>query len=330
MSYEEKFLEIEKELALEFQGHKEYDLELADVYERIGEKTKAKMVRRCGTELDFRLPEDFSASPKLYRANFCKDRLCSMCGWRRSKKIFAQVSKVMDKIESDYSFVFVSLTVENCSASELSDTIDRLMYGFKKMMLISDVKRAFKGYFKTLEITIHPEHPRKWEYHPHIHAIFAVNKSYFKSSSYIKHKDLVQYWRRVCGLDYDPTVYIEKIKPNVNEDGDIDLADAVCEVAKYSTKLSDVLQGSLSRQEETVDTMMRSLESRRLCSFGGVFKKAAMELKLDDMLDGDLVVTDGDKLRSDVGYILVTYEWRVGFGYQRTYVRRLEREEHKK
>ena len=212
MSLEEKILEIERELSVEFHGRKEYDLQLADVYDRLGYKIKAKRVRICGTELDFRVPEDFSESPKLYRANFCKDRLCSMCGWRRSKKIFSQVSKVMDKIESDYSFIFVSLTLENCSAEELSKTIDQLMYGFKKLMLISSIRRAFKGYFKALEITIHPEHPRKWEYHPHLHVIFAVNKSYFKGHNYIKHSELMAYWRRVCCLDYDPVVYVEKVK----------------------------------------------------------------------------------------------------------------------
>ena len=54
--------------------------------------------------------------------------------------------------------------------------------------------------------------------------------------------------------------------------------------------------------------------------------RVAEELKLDDMLDGDLVLTDGDKVRTDIGYLLVTYQWRVGFGYERAYVRRLEEE----
>ena len=58
-------------------------------------------------------------------------------------------------------------------------------------------------------------------------------------------------------------------------------------------------------------------------------EKAAQELKLDDVLDGDLVLTDGDKLRKDVAYLLVTYQWRVGFGYERAYVRRLESEDMK-
>lgn len=123
---------------------------------------------------------------------------------------------------------------------------------------------------------------------------------------------------------------IRKVKPKIDDEGEINLKAAVCEVAKYAVKTADVLEGSQEQQERAVITLVDALSSRRLCSFGGVFKKAAQELKLDDVLDGDLVVTDGDKVRSDVAYLLVTYEWRVGFGYERAYVRRLESEEKKK
>lgn len=326
MLFDEKCLEIEEELYKDFQGHKEYDLELANVYDRLGMSEKAFRVRLCGTDLKFRIPEDFSETPKLYRANFCKDRLCSMCGWRRSKKIFSQVSKVMDKLEPDYAFIFITLTVRSCSAGELKKTIDLLMYGFKKFALIRSIKRAFKGYFKTLEITRHPEHFRSIEYHPHLHCVFAVRKGYFKGKDYIKQDELIDYWRQACGLNYDPVVDIRKVKPKIEDDGEINLKAAVCEVAKYSVKTADVLDGTQRMQEDAVLTLVDSLSSRRLCSFGGVFKKAAQELKLDDLLDGDLVLTDGDKLRKDIGYLLVTYQWRAGFGYERAYVTKLEEE----
>ena len=326
MNFDEKCLEIEHELCDEFIPHKEYDLELADVYDRLGMTEKAQRVRWCATQLDYKIPEDFSETPKLYRANFCKDRLCSMCGWRRSKKIFSQVSKVMDKLEPDYVFIFVTLTIRNCSADELKKMIDLVLYGFKKFSLIRSIKRAFVGSFKALEITRHPEHFRSIEYHPHLHCIFAVKKGYFKSKNYIKHDELIQYWRQACQLDYDPVVDIRKVKPKINEDGEINLRSAVCEVAKYAVKSSDLLEGTPKMQEDAVLTLVDSLSSRRLCSFSGVFKKAAQELKLDDMLDGDLVLTDGDQVRKDVGYLLVTYQWRVGFGYERHGVRRLEEE----
>lgn len=327
MLFDEKCLEIEKELASDFVCHKEYDLELSEVYKRLGLPERASRVYWCGTDLDFKVPEDLSDTPKLYRANFCRDRLCSMCAWRRSKKVYSQVSKVMDKLESEYSFIFVTLTLRNCSADDLRYTFDRLLYSFKKFALIRSIKRAFKGYFRAVEITRHPEHYKSIEYHPHLHCIFAVKKSYFTSRDYISHKDLVQYWRQAADLDYDPVVDIRKVRPKVNDDGEINLKAAVLEVAKYSVKSSDLLDGTPKMQEDAVQTLIATIGSRRLCSFGGVFKKAAQELKLDDLHDGDLVLTDGDTVRADIACLLIKYEWRVGFGYQRTLVKRLESEE---
>ena len=72
--------------------------------------------------------------------------------------------------------------------------------------------------------------------------------------------------------------------------------------------------------DNAVFYLSRALSGRRLCSFTGVFKKVAAELKLDDLNDGDLVNTDNEKLRADVQHILIYYKWNVGFGYERTQV----------
>ena len=84
---------------------------------------------------------------------------------------------------------------------------------------------------------------------------------------------------------------------------------------QYSVKSAELLNGTNQEIDERVLNFLNALSSRRLCSFGGVFKKVAAELRLDDMLDGDLVNTDNEKLRSDVAYIIVNYRWVVGVGY---------------
>lgn len=49
-----------------------------------------------------------------------------MCAWRRSLKIFGQVSKVMDHVEKNYNYryIFLTLTVKNCYGEDLKDTLD--------------------------------------------------------------------------------------------------------------------------------------------------------------------------------------------------------------
>ena len=236
-------------------------------------------------------------------------------------KIFGQVSQVMDVIQSDYEFIFLTLTVRNCSAAMLPATIDQLQEGFNRLMKTAPIRKAFKGYFKALEITHHPEYLRDVEYHPHLHLIVAVNKSYFTSRDYISQAKLIGLWQSVCALEYTPVVGIQKIRQADIQKNEISLKKAVCEVAKYSIKNSEVTRGSFDEIDRTVETYITALASRRLCSFGGIFKKTAKALKLDDLTEGDLVRTDIEHVRSDVAYMIIGYKWQIGFGYVREFIK---------
>ena len=52
----------------------------------------------CGDSLAFRrgISQDgeLAEISRLHSANFCKDRLCPMCQWRRSRKMYAQMLQV--------------------------------------------------------------------------------------------------------------------------------------------------------------------------------------------------------------------------------------------
>ena len=115
--------------------------------------------------LEFKSSIESTNLEKLSNANFCKDRLCPMCSWRRSLKIFGQVSKIMDKLQekNEYEFLFLTLTSKNVYGENLSEELDKLFYGIKKFMMITKIKKS-KSYDT---------------YHPHFHIILIVNKSYF-------------------------------------------------------------------------------------------------------------------------------------------------------
>ncbi len=319
MDFEEKLC---SEILDKFEPHKRDCWKLIESYKRLGLDDRAAKVASCGTDLTFRAPEDLSDSAKLYRANFCKDRLCWMCSWRRTKKIFGQVSQVMDKLQADHSYryVFVTLTIRSCNGERLSSELTALSKAFNLFNKRSRIKKAFKGAFRTYEITYHPEHPSSLQFHPHIHIIYAVNKTYFRSSSYIDHDELQAIWRECAGLNYDPLVDIRVVRPTESENGDIDLGGAVAEVATYSVKPSQLFENTDDDIDHAVWVLSSALAGRRMCSFTGVFKKVAAELELDDINDGDLVNTDNEKLRTDVRHILIHYKWQVGYGYERTFI----------
>lgn len=308
-----KYKTIEEELEKAFAPRTRKNNDLILSYQRLGYEQKAKNVMYCGTELEF-LVED---PPKLYRANFCKDRLCPMCGWRRTRKIFGQVSQVMDQIQDKYNFIFVTLTMKNCSAEDLKKTVDELQQGFNRFTKQTRVKKAFKGYFKALEITRNKKAlSYHMEFHPHLHCIFAVNKSYFTGKEYISHEDLMNYWKTAINTEYLPSVRIQKIQPKKGEEKD-NLKKAVAEVAKYTIKSTDFLTGTNNEIDRTVYALTGALTSRRLCAFGGIFRTIAQELDLDDINDGDLTLTDQEKeLNQSLTRIIAKYKWFPGYGYK--------------
>lgn len=68
----------------------------------------------------------------------------------------------------------------------------------------------------------------------------------------------------------------------------------------------------MDMSKEAVLTLDIALAHRRLVAFGGVFKEVHDLLKLDDAVDGDLVVTDNDTLSEDIFTAVESYGWNIG------------------
>ena len=114
---------VQDEVAGRFAPKKALGMELSRVYELLCLYRRADRVSQCGSYLDFGILPD--GTKKLVKANFCRDRLCPMCNWRRSLKLYSQVSQVMDILESEgYCFLFLTLTLRNCPWDELPAAID--------------------------------------------------------------------------------------------------------------------------------------------------------------------------------------------------------------
>ena len=292
---------------------KEDNLNLAESYKRLGYKKYYRVVD-CSTFLEFRYFFNLNEK-KLNRANFCKVRLCPMCSWRRSLKIFGQVSKVMDYVEENYNYryIFLTLTVENCYGEDLKKTLDHMTESFNRMNQRKIFKQSIKGYFRSLEITYNKECNT---YHPHFHLILAVNESYFTDKNYyLSQKKWTNLWKDCLKVDYTPVVDVRRIKKDDNNK----FGKAVAETAKYTVKSEDFIirneDGQINEKltDEVVKTLDLALHRKRLTSFGFIFKKVHKKLNLDDMEDGDLINTDNDEdLRDDLMSVILRYQWNVG------------------
>lgn len=324
---QESLYDVKNGRAVNWKGKKQKSISLGESYQRLGLDNKAMRVQKCGSYLVFK--EFIDKTSKLYQADFCKVRLCPMCAWRRSKKIFGQVSKVMDYIEQNnkYKYIFLTLTVKNVPGDLLSEELDKLFYALKLLLDRKEFKAISRGWFRCLEVT------HNWErddYHPHFHMVIAVDEEYAqRDKQYIKHEQWIQLWRSCLGVDYDPIVDVRAIKP-IGEDGK-DYKKAVAEVAKYAVKANDLIleledsqkqfmkmdevrEYCEKRTDEAVGIMDSALHNRRLIAFGGRFREVHRLLNLDDAVKGDLINTDNeDDIRSDLAYILVRYVWSNEF-----------------
>lgn len=318
---------IDNELRDKWTPKKKLSERLVSSYRFLGYNKKAERVESCGTSLEFvevaagagvsplgsaRTSCDDDKSFKLHKANFCRDRLCPMCAWRRSYKIFGQVSKIMNLIQNDYEFIFLTLTVPNVQGEFLTDKLNSLSDGWIKLSRHKRFKASVKGFFKALEVTYNRQADT---FHPHFHAVLAVSKHYFKDDSYIKRDEWLKMWQKAMN-DYSITqVDVRKARDKRNSSDGATcsalLASCVAEIAKYAVKSSDYLFSDTGLTNYVVSVLVPALSDRRLCSFGGCFKKAFQALNLDDSENGDLIHLDGD-IRSDVALQIYRYGWSCG------------------
>lgn len=275
--------------------HKIHSGYISLAYEEVDPR-KAERMKDCANWLSF-IRED-SGRLKLHDARFCRVRLCPICQWRRSLKTYAQMSQVLALAAAEgYQFLFLTLTVKNCSGSELSEELTRLLQGFNRLTKYKAVKAVVKGYYRGCEVT---HNTLSDDFHPHLHVILAVKASYFNGRNYISQEAWTELWQRALQVDYKPIVDIRKCKGGFK---------AIAEACKYAVKPSDII--NFDDWDMTVDTLRvldKALENRRFIGLGGVLKDLHKSLHLDDMEDGDLVHVEGESER-EASYEEVIYFW---------------------
>lgn len=274
--------------------------EVVSVYD----KHKAMQLMDCGSyvEIDNVLKPNGELKQRIARANFCKLRICPMCAWRRSRRIYGDVTRATNYLRENenYRYMFLTLTLENVGRSEISNSIDKLLSSFSKLRKRKSWKDNIQGYFRALEVTYNS---KRNDYHPHIHCILVVNKSYFDSRNYISKNEWIRLWKECLQVDYLPSVDIQAIKEVTHS--------TVSEVAKYTVKPIDFFQSDINKSVEVVQTIDQALKGVRLIQYGGVYAKAKKLLKIQsisnmNLNDGTIEIDENDIL------IKTVHSWNFG------------------
>lgn len=219
----------------------------------------AVQVQNCATSLGI---TDIDGIARVVRADFCRERICAVCAWRRQVRFVAQTTPILDYMsEHGYQFIFATVTVKNVSYNELDKTLSLILKGFANLRHRAEIKRAWRGIIRSVELTYNENNNT---FHPHIHMLIAVDKSYYENS-YISQARLSELWRDCINADYVPVVDIRRVN---------DTERAAVESLKYSLKPT-VNPTALS-------AFYYILKGRRLISFTGIFKTLRTEFKLSD------------------------------------------------
>lgn len=262
----------------------------------------------CGTTIALQ-------NGKIKSANFCRDRLCPMCNYRRAQKMFSQNMAVYQKIKDDhpkYRQLFLTLTVPNVPLWQLKDTLRQMSASWNRLRN----HRAFKrepivGYCRKLEVTYNKETNT---FHPHYHVMLTVDGWASRIDDYVK------WWSSSVQLGRQLVCYIEAVK------GD---AQSVAEMSKYMTKSDDILESLADLDIDAAENkwfMYRAaIFSVRELTYGGIWRQYRRELGFVDIDDDDLtdyeVITHSEEPiywyewqhRAGVYIIVdVTSEWCIG------------------
>lgn len=279
---------------------------LVRLYHLAGYEQYADRVEFCATYMKFGI---IGENRGLLSANFCKLRLCPICTARGAVVRAKLLSRVMDAVQVEHKcqYLFLTLTIKNVPGEKLGEAIGQLTKAWDRLLHHRPVQAAVMGSFRAIEITRNGD-----MYHPHIHAIIAVEDAYFakKNGLYLTQAEWLRRWQMALKVDYKPTVDIRRTNDNKGGKG------AVLEAAKYVTKDSDYISDSLSDEQaaQIVTDYTRALYHRRLTSFTGWLKETAQRLQADDLDHVDLEQGDDATIREDLAEVIEEYGWHFGAG----------------
>jgi len=224
-------------------------------------------IESCADVLDFIASEGVEKR-KMVGGITCKNRFCPVCSWRKAKKDAMVTATLMKSIQAEHDkrFIFLTLTIPNVAGDKLKDAIKAMNLAFKKLFKRKELIGISFGYMRKLEITYNSQ---RNDFHPHFHAVIAVNKSYGKQKGYyITQPVWLQLWRDCMGDQTITQVDVRKM----------DMKKGVNEIAKYTAKDADYLHS-----EEVFDYFYTALKGSQVLTYNGLFKDAMAKYKAGEL-----------------------------------------------
>ena len=289
----------------DFMLHKHQTNDILLKFLNTGFKTEAQKIKECGNYLEFVLKQHQitkDTKKKLANANFCKNRFCPMCSWRRVRNITGQLKDAFSVIQekNKVAVLFLTLTIKNPDVKDLKSAIAKMNIAFKRLQQQKRFKNAVLGYFKSIEIL--GDKTPKGQAHPHFHILLIVDSKYFSSRNYLNKSEWLDMWRKATGDETIMVVDIRRIKSKNENFSDID--SAIMETVKYSVKHTELTK----RSNEDFYYLYTQTKNLRFIGAGGILKEHLNLIKIDE----DLINLKKENEALWIEICRLIYTWQNG------------------
>lgn len=260
----EKSLQEKLNLLVDKQKLKQKLLELG--VEHFTDKTLERIFN-CGNFLQSVLTEDLQKS-KIVKSNRCTNRFCPICAATKARKNAFMLSVILNYLhnEQKYEFLFLTLTVPNVPGTDLKSELDKQYESLHRFIKRKEFKAISLGYLRKTEVTYNSA---RNDFHPHIHMLIAVDKTYFTNpKKYVRQDKWLELWRQSRRDDSITQVHIAKANQS-----------SFSELAKYEAKATDML----NYDELVFDVFYSALKGRKTLTWNGCFLEAKKKFKRGEL-----------------------------------------------
>lgn len=237
--------------------------------------------RDCGSWVavnNYHDKEDRQIAEAAAVHNQCRQRLCPMCEYigarRRAREAMIEAA-ALAQAQPGSTYVHLTLTVRNCTGTQLDDTIGHLLEAWRLWWRQAQRQaEAVQGYYRAIEVSYNKAAA---SYHPHLHVLLHLRDDYGKpTGGYLSVDWIRKTWgdllRRIHDSSHPtPQVRIERVTP---KEGSI--INAIREVSKYPAKPQDIYQPGIFSK------VYMALHSRRIHAYGGTWAAARKEAQQTD------------------------------------------------
>jgi len=178
---------------------------------------QSKRITECAQNLEFGwvlVPNGTGeVKLRLKYAQFCRVRHCPICQWRRALMWVSRFFDAFPRIYAAYPdmrYIMLTLTVRNCSISELKAVVSNMSKSWERLTKRKDFPAL--GFVRSLEVT----RGDNGSCHPHFHILLAVPPSYF-SRNYLSKDKWAVLWLESLHLEKSQTEWARDWLALINE-----------------------------------------------------------------------------------------------------------------